>query len=281
MTWKGFIRKGHRDDAIPTQQSNMELLSQAAMTPVDAFLYQMREIEHEGPLSVKRWNTMEPFVAGYLVGYGIGHLGRYNMGCSKPDIISLIERVQGNLKGVSDISLSKHLMDKPTIRASAGGICGIKEGFFGGRSILKAALFKSSAFSLAPGAYFVQDCERAGIQFDYEEQTTILAAFREIEEALPKWREGKPAAVDPSKRTLAPKRGIGAVNPNGQELISTHRGGTPPELWELLCTSRDKDGNECGHQYGVVPSEFPERKCPKCQGGGTGLRVPDLSEFKW
>jgi hypothetical protein len=59
----------------------------------------------------------------------------------------------------------------------------------------------------------------------------------------------------------------GFVNRNEQEVVRpTDLPGTDhlQRIYELLCHS-------CGHRYGSNGSDNFQRKCPKCQGGATGL----------
>jgi hypothetical protein len=59
------------------------------------------------------------------------------------------------------------------------------------------------------------------------------------------------------------------VNKNGQKLLAkTEFKGTDhnQKIWALQCTHE-----RCGHVYGANGSDFHLRKCPKCQGGASGL----------
>ncbi|PJK29139.1 hypothetical protein CVT23_13150 [Minwuia thermotolerans] len=77
----------------------------------------------------------------------------------------------------------------------------------------------------------------------------------------------------------ASKRRPGDINRNEQILIArTDRPGTDhlQYVWVLVCARRTKKGELCGHRYGANGSDFHHRKCPKCQGGASGLEIESL-----
>lgn len=68
----------------------------------------------------------------------------------------------------------------------------------------------------------------------------------------------------------------GDINANDQILIArTDRPGNDHNqvVWVLVCARRSASGELCGHRYGANGSDFHQRKCPKCQGGATGLDI--------
>lgn len=75
------------------------------------------------------------------------------------------------------------------------------------------------------------------------------------------------------------KRQLGDINIHDQVLIArTDHPGTDhlQYVWVLACARRLDDGTICGHRYGANGSDFHHRKCPKCQGGATGLAIEGL-----
>lgn len=66
----------------------------------------------------------------------------------------------------------------------------------------------------------------------------------------------------------------GTINANRQQVTRkagrSARGMAGQQVYVLHCLQPG-----CGHQYGEEGIRVHQRKCPRCQGGGPGLPVPD------